>query len=106
MQRVCFVLQVRPSRVNTYRELHREVWPEMRKALSGAGWHNYTLYLRDDGLLVGNVECEDFEKAKAAMAATEVNERWQALVGELFADMASRRPDEGMDPLEEVFHLP
>jgi L-rhamnose mutarotase len=105
MQRVCFVLQVRPTRVNAYRELHREVWPEMREALSAAGWHNYSLYLREDGLLVGSVECEDFEKAKAAMAAMEVNARWQGLVGELFADADGRRPDEAMYPLEEVFHL-
>ena len=59
-RRVCFLLQVRPDRVAEYRERHRAVWPEMRQALSSAGWRNYSLFLRADGLLVGYLECEDF----------------------------------------------
>jgi L-rhamnose mutarotase len=55
---------------------------------------------------VGYLECEDFEAARAAMEATEVNARWQAEMGEFFAALDGRRPDEGMRPLEEVFHLP
>jgi L-rhamnose mutarotase len=53
MKRICFVLNVRPDRLDEYRERHREVWPEMRKALSETGWSDYSLFLRPDGLLVG-----------------------------------------------------
>jgi L-rhamnose mutarotase len=105
-RRVCFLLQVRPDRVDEYRERHRAVWPEMRQALRDAGWHNYSLFLRGDGLLVGYLECEDFAAARAAMDATEVNARWQAEMGDLFEDLDGQRPDERMQPLEEVFHLP
>ena len=77
MERVCFQLQVRPDRLEEYRARHREVWPEMLDALREAGWRNYSLFLREDGLLVGYVETDDFEAAQRAMAATEVNERWQ-----------------------------
>jgi L-rhamnose mutarotase len=105
-QRVCFLLQVRPDRVAEYRERHRTVWPEMQQALGEACWHNYSLFLRQDGLLVGYLECEDFAAARAAMDATAVNQRWQAEVGELFDELDGRRPDEQMRPLEEVFHLP
>ena len=105
-QRVCFLLQVRPDRVGEYRERHRAVWPEMREALSAAGWRNYSLFLREDGLLVGYLECEDFDAARAAMEATAVNARWQAEMQELFDELDGRRPDEQMRPLEEVFHLP
>ncbi|MER7369467.1 L-rhamnose mutarotase [Nonomuraea wenchangensis] len=104
MQRVCFLLRVRPERLAEYRERHREVWPEMREALSRTGWHNYSLFLRDDGLLVGYLETDDFEAAKKAMAETEVNARWQAEMAPFFADLDGR-PDEGMTPLTEVFHL-
>lgn len=106
MQRVCFALQVRPDRVDEYRLRHRDVWPEMLEALASAGWHNYSLYLRPDGLLVGTLECEDFAAAKTAMAAQKVNARWQAVVGDLFTDANGQRPDQMMYPLEEVFHLP
>ena len=53
MRRVCFLLQVRKDRLAEYRERHRAVWPEMREALTAAGWRNYSLFLREDGLLVG-----------------------------------------------------
>ena len=104
MQRVCFLLKVRPERLAEYRERHQDVWPEMREALSRTGWHNYSLFLRDDGLLVGYLETEDFEAAKKAMAETEVNARWQAEMAPFFEDLDGR-PDEGMAPLTEVFHL-
>jgi L-rhamnose mutarotase len=106
MPRVCFLLQVKPERIGKYREHHRAVWPEMREALSAAGWRNYSLFLREDGLLVGYVECDDFVAARAAMEATEVNARWQAEMKSLFEALDDDRPDERMQPLEEVFHLP
>ena len=104
MQRVCFLLKVRPERLAEYRERHREVWPDMREALTRAGWHNYSLFLKDDGLLVGYLETDDFEAAMEAMAATEVNARWQAEMAPFFEDLDGR-PDEGLLTLDEVFHL-
>ncbi|GGL13125.1 L-rhamnose mutarotase [Planomonospora parontospora] len=104
MQRVCFLLKVRPERLEEYRERHREVWPEMLDALRRSGWRNYSLFLRLDGLLVGYLETEDFAAARAAMAATGVNARWQAEMAPFF-EALDGRPDEGMSPLDEVFHL-
>jgi L-rhamnose mutarotase len=101
MERVCFLLRVRADRLDEYRERHRAVWPEMLDALSAAGWRNYSLFLRDDGLLVGYLETEDFEAAVAGMDATGVNARWQAEMAEFF----ERGPDAGFARLEEVFHL-
>ena len=93
MQRVCFLLQVKPERLAEYKERHRAVWPEMRAALSAAGWHNYSLFLRGDGLLIGYLETPDFEKARAAMEALSVNERWQKEMQGFFAAPGGR-PDE------------
>jgi L-rhamnose mutarotase len=105
MQRVCFLLQVKKDRLAEYKERHQAVWPEMRQALSDTGWHNYSLFLRDDGLLVGYVETPDFQKALDGMAALEVNARWQAEMREFFEDTTGRNPDERMRPLEQVFYL-
>jgi L-rhamnose mutarotase len=55
----------------------RSVWPEMVNALSETGWNNYSLFLRPDGLLVGYLETENFQNARAGMAKREVNARWQ-----------------------------
>ncbi|MFC4591081.1 L-rhamnose mutarotase [Sphaerisporangium corydalis] len=105
MKRVCFLLKVRPGRLAEYRLRHTAVWPEMLGALSSAGWHNYSLFLRDDGLLVGYLETPDFDAARAAMAATDVNARWQAEMAPFFEELDGRGPDEGMFTLDEVFHL-
>ncbi|MFF2850851.1 L-rhamnose mutarotase [Streptomyces sp. NPDC058001] len=105
MQRVCFLLKVRADRVEEYRERHADVWPAMLDALSGAGWGNYSLFLRDDGLLVGYLETEDFDRARAAMDATDVNARWQREMAEFFEALDGSAPDAAMRPLEEVFHL-
>jgi len=105
MRRVCFRLQVDPARMDEYRERHAAVWPQMRAALTAAGWHNYSLFLADDGQLIGYLECTDLDQAQAAMAATDVNARWQAEMGGFFVDLGDRRPDEGIRPLPEIFHL-
>ncbi|MCO5967482.1 L-rhamnose mutarotase [Actinoallomurus soli] len=104
MQRVCFLLKVRQDRLEEYRERHQAVWPDMLTALRAAGWRNYSIFSRDDGLLVGYLETDDFDAARAAMENTEVNARWQAEMAPFFEGLDGR-PDEGMVPLAEVFHL-
>jgi L-rhamnose mutarotase len=104
--RVCFVLRLKPDRVDEYVEAHRHVWPEMLEALSDAGWRNYSLFVRpDDGLVVGYLETDDFAAAQASMAATEVNARWQAGMADFFDNPAGVVPDQAMRPLTEYFHL-
>lgn len=105
MPRYCFTLQVRPDRTAEYAERHRAVWPEMLAALQETGWRNYSLFLREDGLLVGYVEADDLIAARAAMADTEVNARWQAEMAPYFTGIDGRAPDEGFLLLQEVFHL-
>ena len=105
MQRVCFALQVKKDRLAEYRERHRDVWPEMQQALRQTGWHNYSLFLRDDGLLVGYLETPDFRAARAGMAQTDVNRRWQEEMAPFFEGGEQRRADQQMLPLAEVFHL-
>jgi L-rhamnose mutarotase len=103
MQRICFHLRVRPDRMAEYKQRHLEVWPEMLQALRETGWRNYSLFLSEDGLLTGYLECDDFAKARSAMAEREVNARWQADMAELFEDEGP--PDEQMFPVPEIFHL-
>jgi L-rhamnose mutarotase len=104
MQRVGFQFKIRQDRLDDYKELHQEVWPEMLDALREAGWHNYTLFMREDGLVFGYFETEEsLQAAQDKMAVTEVNSRWQAFMSQFTDDQA--RPDEGFIELEEYFHL-
>ncbi|TFD72884.1 L-rhamnose mutarotase [Cryobacterium gelidum] len=103
-RRVCFALQVKPERIDEYRERHAAVWPEMLRALKATGWNNYSLFLRQDGLLIGYFETADLASAQAGMAATAVNARWQAEMGEFFVALDGS-PDTGFLQLTEAFHL-
>lgn len=105
MQRVCFLLKVKSHRLDEYKERHKHVWPEMQQALRETGWTNYSLFLRDDGLLIGYLETPDFDAALKGMAEREINARWQAEMRDFFEGVPGRNADEQMLPLEEVFHL-
>ncbi len=104
-QRICFLLRVRPERAQEYQARHEAVWPEMRDALRHAGWRNYSIFLRDDGTLVGYLECDDFAACQAAMQSTGVNARWQAEMAPFFELNDRTTPDAAMVPLNEIFHL-
>ncbi|MGN6872283.1 MAG: L-rhamnose mutarotase [Solirubrobacteraceae bacterium] len=104
-ERVCFTLSVRPDRLEEYRARHREVWPDMLEALRRTGWGNYSLFLREDGLLIGYLESDDFAAAQRDMEETEVNARWQAEMAEFFELPDGARPDTGFTRLAEIFHL-
>jgi L-rhamnose mutarotase len=105
VQRVCFRLQVRPDRLEEYTHRHSAVWPDMLQALASTGWHNYSLFLGEDGLLIGYFETPDLQEALAGMEATEVNARWQQEMAEFFVDLNGARPDTSFRRLAEVFHL-
>lgn len=106
MQRVGFLLKVRPEKIAEYRAHHEAVWPEMLEALRRTGWHNYSLFMSDDGLLFGYFEAaESFQASLAGMAREEVNARWQALMAPYFEGLAGAQADQSMVELTEVFHL-
>jgi L-rhamnose mutarotase len=105
MQRVCFQLQVKPDRLAEYKQRHAAVWPEMLHALAATGWQNYSLFLREDGLLIGYFETASLSDALAGMEATDVNARWQHEMAGYFERLSGDRPDTSFLQLEEIFHL-
>ena len=103
--RACFLLKVRPEKMDEYRVRHAQVWPEMLEALRQTGWRNYSLFLQPDGTVVGYVEADDFEKCRTAMKSHPINAHWQTEMAPLFESSNGSSPDELMQPLEEIFHL-
>jgi L-rhamnose mutarotase len=104
MKRVGFTLKVRTDKFDEYKKHHQNVWPEMLDALRETGWHNYSLFLRNDGVLFGYFETpHSLEKAQSLMAEKEINTKWQEFMAPFFD--ANARPDEMFLELEEVFHL-
>jgi L-rhamnose mutarotase len=106
MNRIAFLLKVKPERIAEYKAHHAAVWPDMLAALHRTGWHNYSLFMREDGLLFGYFETpESLQAAQAGMAREEVNARWQEFMAPFFEGLGGAHADQMMLELEEVFHL-
>ena len=104
-ERVCFQLQVDPDRLAEYRDRHAAVWPDMLRAIEASGRRNYSLFLRDDGLLIGYYEVDDDEAAQASLANDPRTAPWEAEMAGFFVALDGARPDQGAPRLPEVFHL-
>jgi len=104
MERVCFQLQVHPDRLAEYRERHAAVWPTMLEAIAASGRRNYSLFLRDDGLLIGYYETDSVAASQAALAADPRTAAWEAHMDGFF-DSLDGRADQGALTLPEVFNL-
>ena len=104
MQRVGFLLKVKPEMMDEYKRRHTEVWPDMLAALRETGWRNYSIFAREDGLLFGYLETPDFDAARAGRAEREVNNRWQEYMKEFFEGVGGKHADESFVLVEEVFH--
>ncbi|MBI1281568.1 MAG: L-rhamnose mutarotase [Anaerolineaceae bacterium] len=105
MQRVGFIFKIKQDRIEEYKKHHAAVWPDMLDALRRHGWHNYSIFLRPDGLLFGYYEAAESPQAsEAGMAKEAINLKWQEFMGPFFESITGR-PDENMQKLEEVFHL-
>lgn len=107
MKRVGFILKVKQDMIADYKKHHEAVWPDMLDALRRNGWHNYSLFMRDDGLLFGYFEAaESFQASLDGMAKEDVNTRWQEFMKPYFEALGSgSRPDQNMVELTEVFHI-
>lgn len=93
------------DRIEEYKAHHRAVWPEMLDALRRNGWRNYSLFMRDDGLMFGYFEADDnFAAALTGMSKEDVNRRWQDMMAPFFEIPPGVHPDEIMVELQEVFH--
>ncbi|UOE43671.1 L-rhamnose mutarotase [Agromyces larvae] len=103
-QRICFQLQVEPGLLDEYRERHAAVWPDMLRAIRDAGRRNYSLFLRDDGLLIGVYETDDDAASQRALEADPRTAAWEAEMSGFFVTLDGR-PDQAAPRLAEVFHL-
>jgi len=69
--------RLRPGMEEAYEKAHAEVWPELVAAQRDLGISRWLIF-RDGLELFHTVECENFERASAALARHPVDRRWQA----------------------------
>ena len=104
MQRVAFRLWVKPERLDEYKAIHRQVWPELLRDMREAGIRNYTIFA-DGNELFGYLECDDWAKTTEALAKSETNRRWQEWMKDYLATPVDPQSAKPLKLLEEVFRM-
>lgn len=82
MQRIGFMMRLKPGVEEEYRRRHDAIWPEMLDLMRGAGIRNYTIF-RQGTLLFNYLECGDWDRAVALMGQTDVRARWIEYMSDL-----------------------
>jgi L-rhamnose mutarotase len=102
VQRVAFLLGVKPGNEEEYRSRHDHIWPEMSELLTEAGLRNYSIFLLG-AQLFAYCEVDDWQEAVRRLNASDVNRRWQAYMADIMATPID--PSTGtFYVLEEMFH--
>jgi L-rhamnose mutarotase len=103
-KRVAFLLRLRPGMGEAYDRSHEHVWPEMLELLKRSGVSEYSIFRRDEMLVL--VMCvEDFDAVWARIEADPVNTRWQEAMAPYFEPVSGLLPGERFPMLREVFYL-
>jgi L-rhamnose mutarotase len=106
MQRVAFLLRLKPGAGPEYDAAHRQVWPEMLDLLKRSGVSEYSIFRRDELLFLTMKLDVDFETTWTKIESDPVNTRWQQAMSAYFAPPEGTRPGERFPMMQEVFYLP
>ena len=101
-----FRMQLKPGTVAEYRRRHDEIWPELSALLSGAGIHDYSIFLDEDTLSLFAVLKlrPGHEEQLAALPQHPVMRKWWDYMADLMEVEPGNRPKEW--PLTPMFHMP
>jgi L-rhamnose mutarotase len=105
MQRVAFLLRLRPGAEEAYDQAHREVWPEMLDLLKRSGISEYSIFRRDR-LLILCMQVEDFDATWDRIEADPINTRWQQAMAPYFEATETLGSGERFPMMREVFYMP
>jgi L-rhamnose mutarotase len=106
VRRFGMIIRLKPDKVEEYKELHRNVWPEVLKTIKDCHIQNYTIFYKD-GYLFSYYEYtgENYEEDMKKMAEDPITQKWWALCKPCQEPLKTRKEGEWWAEMEEVFHL-
>ena len=105
MSRHAMIWKIKPELKEQYKKDHDEIWPDLAKAITDAGYKNYSIYFRKDGTMFAYLEHDNLEEGSKILGRTEVNGRWQKAMAKYFVNSDPTIIGPEMEMLEEVFHI-
>jgi L-rhamnose mutarotase len=104
MPRMAFRLRIRVGKEKEYDVAHRNVWPALLAKLKDVGISNYSIFRRDQDLVLV-MHVDDFDAAWHALDQDPTNLKWQEEMASLFEPLPGLKPGERFAMMNEVFYL-
>lgn len=105
MKRYGSVIKVKSDKLDEYKKLHADVWPDVLKMIKECNIVNYSIYYKD-GYLFSYYEYSgnDYEEDMAKMAADPITQKWWEICKPCQEPLTTREKGEWWADMEEVFH--
>ena len=104
MERIAYQLRIKQEKIEEYESEHQRVWPELLEELENFGVSQYSIFRRDQTLVL-YLHVPDFQEFKKQAAQSQINLRWQEKMAPLFERVPDLGPDESEAMMKEVFFL-
>jgi len=106
MKRYGMVIKIKDDKLEEYKKLHSEIWPEVVSIIQKYNINNFTIFNKDKFLFgyfeyYGDSIKDDLEK----MALDRVYSRWLKITKKMQVPLKTRASGEWWTFMEEVFHL-
>jgi L-rhamnose mutarotase len=106
MKRCGSVIKLKPDKLEEYKALHANAWPDVLKMIRECNIRNYSIFFKDGYLFSyfeyhGNDLRADMEK----MAADPTTQDWWKLTDPCQEPLETRKAGEQWASMEEFFHL-
>lgn len=103
MERVCFTFEIYEGMEGEYQKRHDEIWPELSRDITAAGFTNYSLFRRGTQV-VGYFEAvPDAKTASTNMANSDANAKWAEWFKEVIVNLTDTKGN--LMTMTEVWHL-
>ena len=103
MEKIAFVMKLKPGNEAEYEKRHDEVWPELSQTLKQAGVSDYSIFLeKSSGKLFGVLK-RSKDHSMEQLPLDPVVKKWWAFM----ADIMETHPDNSpvAEDMDCVFHL-
>ena len=110
MKRYGWIIGVKEEKIDEYKKLHANVWPDVLDMIRQCNVRNYSIYMRKlpDGknYLFSYLEYvgEDFDGDMAKMAADPTTQKWWEVCKPCQEPLPNRDAGQWWADMEEVFH--
>ena len=106
MKRYGSIVKVRPERLEEYKAVHREVWPDVLKTIYDCNIRNYSIYYWN-GYLFSYFEYigEDYAADMQKMADDPTTQEWWEICKPMQEPLEDVPAGGWWRDIEEVFHV-